>query len=234
LVKPRLRDDAEERSKEAARTTLVTVLDGILRLLHPMIPFVTEELWQKLPWPEGEDRPESLISAAWPTRNPSIEDSEAEGQIEAVQELITQIRSLRKEYGVPEGAEVDVALTGTPASFKQALAAEDSSIRRLARVGSIDTDPGEAHGSGAHAVLRNGTEVFVPLEGVVDLEKERERLEGEIDRLAGQLKGVRSKLENPNFLQRAPEDVVAREREKEASFQEQLGKLREKMKVFQG
>jgi len=250
LVKPRLRDDAEEASKQAARTTLILAFDGILRLLHPLIPFVTEELWQKLPWPEGQERPEALISAPWPTPDPSLEDPEAEAQIEAVQELITQVRRLRKEYGVPEGAGVEAFLNEAPDSFRSALAAEDSSIRRLARVSALTVaggvadgapgDPsteaavGEATGKGAHAVLKNGTELFMPLEGVIDLERERERISAEIQRLSGQLKGVRGKLENVNFLDRAPEDVVAREREKEANFQEQMDKLQEKLTVFEG
>ena len=74
LVKPRLREDADEKSRQAARTTLITAFDGILRLLHPIIPFVTEELWQKLPWPEGEVKPDSLISAPWPVRDPARVD----------------------------------------------------------------------------------------------------------------------------------------------------------------
>ncbi|NNM07092.1 MAG: class I tRNA ligase family protein, partial [Gemmatimonadetes bacterium] len=235
LVKPRLREDAEPKSREAARTTLVTAFDGILRLLHPLVPFVTEELWQKLPWPAGTPKPESLISAPWPVKDPALEDPEAEEQVGAVQDLITQVRSLRKEYGVPEGAEVEVALAGAPPAFREALASEDSSIRRLARVGTLTVQAGVGAGvAGAHGVLRNGTELFLPLEGVVDLEKERERLSAEIERLAGQLKGVRAKLQNENFVSKAPEDVVERERDKESKFLEQMTKLQEKLQVFQG
>jgi len=234
LVKPRLREDAEARSRQAARTTLVTVLDGILRLLHPIIPFVTEELWQKLPWPEGAPRPESLISAPWPARDPALLDPAAESRMEAVQELITQVRSLRKEYGVPEGAEVEVSLMGASEAFRGALAAEDPSIRRLARVSALALSAEAPSGAGAHGVLRNGTELFMPLAGVIDLERERARLSAEIERLGAQLQGVRAKLGNTNFVQRAPEEVVAREREKEASFQDQVRKLQEKLKVFRG
>ena len=162
--------------------------------------------------------------------------------MEALQELITQIRRLRKEYGVPEGAEVEVALTGAPASFQGVLASEGPPIRRLARVSALTVGPGagkgatdgEAASAGAHAVLKNGTELFMPLEGVIDMVKERDRLSAEIQRLAGQLKGVRGKLENQNFLDRAPEEVVVREREKEASFLEQMEKLQEKLKIFEG
>jgi valyl-tRNA synthetase len=234
LVKPRLRDDAEEKSKQAARTTLITVFDGVLRLLHPIIPFVTEELWQKLPWPQGDPRPESLISAPWPTPDPAMEDPESELRLTAVQELITQIRSLRKEYRVPEGAKVEVALSAAPETFLKDLASESESIQRLARVSGITAAAGGTTGTGAHSVLTNGTELFMPLEGVVDLEKERDRLSAEIQRLSGQLKGVQGKLKNQGFVEKAPEEVVAREREKESTFRAQMEKLQEKLEVFQG
>jgi valyl-tRNA synthetase len=154
--------------------------------------------------------------------------------MEAVQELITQVRSLRKEYGVPEGAEVEVSLTGASEAFREALAAEDPSVRRLARVSSLSLAGDASSGAGAHGVLRNGTELFMPLAGVIDLERERARLSAEIERLGAQLRAVRAKLGNDNFVERAPEEVVAREREKESSFQDQVRKLQEKLEVFQG
>ncbi|MCK5653405.1 MAG: class I tRNA ligase family protein, partial [Gemmatimonadetes bacterium] len=209
LVKPRLRGDAGEGSREAARTTLITAFDGILRLLHPLIPYVTEELWQKLPWPEGLERPEALIVAPWPEGDPAREDPEAETRMEALQELITQIRRLRKEYSIPEGAQVDAVLAGAPEYFRGTLESEGPALRMLARVREVSLG-GSMSGAGAHGVLVNGTELFIPLEGVIDLEREKDRLRGEIERLDGQLKGTRKKLENQSFLQKAPEDVVAR------------------------
>ncbi len=232
LVKPRLREEAEPAGREAARTTLVTVLDGILRLLHPLTPFVTEELWQKLPWPEGQERPDALIEASWPTGRPEWEDDEAETRMGALQELISRIRSLRKEYGVPEGAEVDVILSGAPEAFQTTLDKELSSVQLLARVGNISPRGVEASGAGAHAVLGNGTELFLPLEGVIDLDRERERLEKEIQRLQGQLAGSRKKLQNTDFVEKAPDEVVQRERDKAASFGEQIDKLQEKLRAF--
>jgi len=103
----------------------------------------------------------------------------------------------------------------------------------LARVGDIDLG-GAIAGPGAHGVLVNGTEFFLPLKGVIDLDREKERLQGEILRLDGQLKGTRKKLENRNFVEKAPEEVVDREREKAASFQEQMEKLQEKLQAFEG
>jgi valyl-tRNA synthetase len=198
-----------------------------------MIPFVTEELWQKLPWPDGSDRPAALIEAPWPEGDPEAVDDRAEGLMDTLQDLISQVRRLRKEYGVPESAEVQVSVGGVPKEFEATLASELSAIRRLARVGSVDLDGGGMEGAGAHAVLRNGMEIYVPLEGVIDLERERERLKGEIQRLRGQLKGTEAKLENQGFLEKAPEEVIAKEREKATSFQDQISKLQEKLSAIE-
>ena len=234
LVKPRLREDAGEGSRQAARTTLVTVFDGILRLLHPLIPFVTEELWQKLPWPTGASRPAALIAAPWPRAEAGWDDAAAEIQMASLQELITQVRRMRKEYGVPEGAEVEIVVTSAPPEFQATLDSEVSAVRRLAKVGEVRGKGSRPGGTGSHGVLTNGTELFVPLEGVLDLERERKRLSVEIERLAGQLRGTEAKLGNPGFLEKAPEDVVARERDKALVFREQMEKLQEKLKVFEG
>jgi valyl-tRNA synthetase len=120
-----------------------------------------------------------------------------------------------------------------PKEFEATLASELTAIRRLARVGAVDLDGGGMEGAGAHAVLGNGMEIYVPLEGVIDLKRERERLRGEIKRLQGQLKGTEAKLENQGFLEKAPEEVIGKEREKAASFQEQISKLQEKLSAIE-
>jgi valyl-tRNA synthetase len=233
LVKPRLRGEEGEASREAARTTLITAFDGILRLLHPIIPFVTEELWQKLPWPQGEEKPAALIEASWPEGDDGRQDARAETRMAALQELITLVRRLRKEYGIPEGAQVDVMVGGAPESFQSTLETQGKALQMLARVGRV-TVGGTAAGAGAHGVLENGTELFIPLEGVIDLEREKERLQKEISRLDGQYTGTLKKLENEGFLKNAPAEVVEREREKAESFKEQKEKLQEKLTAFQG
>ncbi len=228
MVKPRLRGDAGAASQAAARATLAHAFDTILRLLHPVVPFVTEALWERLRPPAGISRPPALMVASWPEAQSRREAPEVEREMAALQELVTGVRRLRKEYGVGEGRRVTVALASAPSAFAAALAAEEEAFTRLARVESILHDA-RPRGVGAHAVLQNGTEVFVPLEGVVDLERERARLLREVDRLGGRVDGARRKLANRNFVERAPEPVVAREREKLAGFREQRDKLREKL-----
>jgi valyl-tRNA synthetase len=235
LVKTRLWGDEGHASREAARATLTHVLDGVLRLLHPLVPFVSSALWEQLPWPDGaRQRPEALMIAPWPESEPRLRDPDAERRMRVLQELITSVRSLRKEYGVPEGEAVEIALATDDTDFQRTVEAEASALSRLARVGGVRRGLAADGTIGAHAVLTNGAELFLPLEGVIDLDRERERLSQEIDRLEGLVRASEGKLSNEQFVERAPADVVEREREKARGQQEQLGKLREKLELFQG
>ncbi|MSR23365.1 MAG: valine--tRNA ligase [Gemmatimonadetes bacterium] len=229
LVKARLRGEEGEESREAARSVLVHVFDGILRLLHPMIPFVTEHLWDRVPWPEGIERPASLLVAPWPEPRPTWEDGEAEASMEGVQEVVTAVRRLRKEYGVGEGDAVTVVLKGMRGERRASLDRERRTLDQLAKVSELVHGNPAAHGVGATAVLQDGTELFLPLEGLVDLDRERTRLRGEIDKLERQLRGAEGKLQNEAFVAKAPDEVVAKEREKASSFKDQRDRLREKL-----
>ncbi len=236
LVKPRLFADADAESREAARATLVFTLDRVLRLLHPLVPFVTSELWARLPWPEGstEERAEDLIVAPWPDFDPTRRDASAVAELEDLQQLITAVRSLRKEYGIPEKAEVDVYLGGVNDVRRVGVESQRPALRRMARIGTLEFEIPEGGTVGASAVLNSGVEVFLPLEGLIDVTRECERLEGEISRLSGQLDGVRKKLANEKFVGRAPADVVEKERAKADSFGVKLEKLREKHAALAG
>ena len=231
LIKPRMQGAAGDESLQAARATLVVVLDGICRLLHPLTPFVTSALWDRLPSPGGAARAEALMVAEWPEPDETLIDPGAETGIGELQELITQVRSLRKEYGVAEGTGVDVKLTGLHDGFRNMVEQQETALKRLARVDACELDSA-ADGVGAHAVLKNGAELFMPLEGVIDLARERERLQGEMQRLGGQLDGSQKRLATERFVQQAPEEVVEREREKARSFEEQLEKLTGKLAIL--
>ena len=236
LIKPRMQGASGDESLQAARATLVAVLDSILRLLHPLTPFVTSALWERLPWPAGADRPEALIVAPWPEPDPGLVDEESERRLGELQELVTQVRSLRKEYSVLEGSGVTLRLSAVEGAFKTVIEEQRTTLQRLAKVDTCllnEDGHGHAAGSadtvGAHAVLKNGVEVFIPLEGVIDIARERQRLQVEIDRLDAQVEGAHRKLSNDGFLSGAPPEIVDREREKQRSFQEQLNKLRGKL-----
>jgi valyl-tRNA synthetase len=229
LVKGRLYGDATEASRAAAVATLVEALDGVLRLLHPVMPFISEELWQRLPAPAGTAKEASLVVARWPERRPELEDAAAEARMAALMELIGTVRTFRSEYNVPAAAEVELRLSRVPAALREALAVEERAVRRLARVARITAAAAGAGGRGAHAVLRSGAELFLPLEGLVDLDQERRRLSTELARLDGQIEGTEKKLSNEQFVARAPAQVVEREREKVARFRDQRERLAEKL-----
>jgi valyl-tRNA synthetase len=233
LVKTRLWGESGEESKEAARATLVQVLDGVLRLLHPLVPFVSSALWEKLPVPAGK-RAEALMIAPWPQADQRLCDDDAEARMRAFQELITTTRSLRKEYGVGEGEEVVLALATQDPGFRQTVENEASALSRLARVSSVRWERAADGTIGAHSVLTNGAELFLPLEGVIDLARERERLAQEIQRLEQQVRAGEARLSNEQFVQRARPDVVEKEREKLRTQKEQLAKLQEKLDFFRG
>ena len=235
LIKGRLQGDAGDGSREAAKATLVAVLDTTFRLLHPVMPFITEALWQRLPWPEGVgERPASLMITPWPARRPELEDDEAERRMRALQEVITTVRGIRAEYDVPARAEIPVELTHVPPALRSALDYEERSLRRLAGVGEIGyPDDGAGHrGRGAAAVLAGGGELFVPLEDLIDVDRERDRLGEELERVTGLLESTAKRLSNEQFTSRAPAEVVEREREKEASLRDQKERLARKLEAL--
>ena len=231
FVKSRLREDADPASRTAARSVLAHALDRVCRLLHPLVPFVTEELWGKLP--SAGEKPEALIIASWPTPDPAHDDPEAEARFAWLQDLIVQVRSLRKEYGAKEGQRIHIHVD-CDSGGRAALEEGREALERLARIGSVDFGSAPEGAAGATAVLTDGTQVFIPLEGLIDLDQELARLAKEIERLQGQLAGTRGKLENEAFVSRAPEAVVNKEREKEASLLEQISKLEEKRDALSG
>jgi len=231
MIKPRLRGELGEESRRAAQATLVTVLDRTLRLLHPIMPFITEAVWQRLPWREG-DAP-SLMVAPWPGREKGWEDAAAEARIEELREIIGNIRNIRAEYGVQPARRVALRVIGESRELRRLLETEARTMSDLARVETISFDrpPGEI---GASVVLLSGAELFIPLEGVIDVERERERLRSDLDRIEGHELATRNRLGNESFVARAPQEVVEREREKLGSFVEQREKLTRSLRVLEG
>jgi valyl-tRNA synthetase len=227
LIKPRMQPDADAASRAAAQATLVHVLDGAMRLLHPIMPFITESIWLSLPVPEGAVREESLVIGRWP--EPGAIDDAAEAQMNALMELIGAVRTLRSEYNVPPAAQIRIRLSSVSEALDAALRGEARALRRLARVEAVDTDgavPGEL---GAHAVLRSGADLFLPLAGIIDVAQERQRLSREHDRIEAQLRGTEARLDSEQFTARAPAEIVAREQEKADSLRDQRDRLAAKL-----
>ena len=217
-VKPRLSADSG--------AVLSYCFDTVLRLLHPVVPFITEELWQKLP---GRRPDELLVVAAWPEPRAALVDPAADQQFPLVQETISSIRMLRAEYRVPPKARLEASVRPKSEQARRALAGEQETILRLAQLSALAFD-GHRATVGAHAVLADGSDVFVALEGEIDVQQECRRLSSELTRLDQQLAGLAAKLTNQNFVARAPAEVVAKEREKERAWRDQRQALADKLK----
>ncbi len=224
-VKPRLASDGAG-SRAAAHSVLAHCFDTALRLLHPVVPFITEELWRKVP---GRQPDELLAVAPWPSFRPELVNSELDLQFLRVKQVVEKIRGIRAEYKVPPKARLRASITARGRDHRRVFEAENETIRRLAQLDELSFD-GAAKRVGAYAVFGDGSEVFVALEGAIDVQQECRRLSGELIRLDQQLSGLSGKLANQQFVARAPAEVVAKEREKERAWRDQRQVLADKLR----
>jgi valyl-tRNA synthetase len=220
MAKPRWGDEADPGSRRTARWVAWRVLEGTLRLLHPFMPFVTEEIWQALPH-DGE----LLAQASWPKARSAWFDAEAERRIAFLQEIVVAVRNLRVENGIPPGKKVPLTVRGSAEQLDliESLAEQ---MRALAKIETLTLARDGARPSVAASGVVQGAEIFLPLEGLIDLGEERARLAREADKLFHDLESSRKKLRNQDFLDKARPDVVERERHRLATLEESLEKLR--------
>jgi len=232
-VKPRLAQPDADREK--ARAVLLHVFDHGLRLLHPIMPFVTEALWQRLP---GHVSGTHLAVAKWPQPRaahtlanaaPLVADF-AGTDFDQVRTAIDAIRALRAEYGVQPGQQIRAYFAED--ARHAALASARVLVARLARCELIIGKPPE--GAAAHVVLPSGLELTLPLDGMVDIAKERERLAGELAGLTKQLDALRGRLANEKFTSKAPAAIVDAERAKEREWSARAEQLGHKVKDLGG
>ncbi len=215
LAKPLLQG-ADAAAKAETQATTAFVLDQAVKLLHPFMPFITEELWANAP------RGSVLALAPWPALE-GIAFPAAEAEIGFVVELISEIRSVRSEMNVPAGAQVPLVLVGADSSVQARVETWAEIIKRLARLSDISF-AAEAPGQSAQMIVR-GTLAALPLEGIIDFAAEKVRLAKEIEKLQGEAKKIEAKLGNADFVARAPEDVVEENRERLAEAFSRIEKL---------
>jgi valyl-tRNA synthetase len=213
-IKPRLRDEAP--GGDVARAVAVHAFDTVLRLLHPAMPFITEELFRRLPGRAAD----TIVVAPWPGAAAGRDDPEAERDFAFLQAVVNAVREIRAEYGIKPGLELTATMSKLSSWQAEAARHEAPMVLRLARLRELTDAAGVAGGGrvGAHALLPGGAEVFVPLGDAIDVTKECGRLGTERARLDQQIAAVRAKLGNDAFRSRAPADVVEREQEKERQW----------------
>jgi valyl-tRNA synthetase len=214
---------------------LVFVLDQALRLLHPMMPFVTEEIWRRLPLPPAETA-DSLMIAAWPDAASlaRFADEGAESSVSRLIEIVTGIRGVRARYSVPPKLAVKVGFKTASETDNRWLEAEFGLMSRLA--GVEDFSAGTDLGKPAHAAafVAGGLEVFVPLEGLVDFDAEKTRVAKLLDAARADLAKLERKLANEGFLAKAAPEIVEKDRAKAAELAETVAALESQSAELEG
>ncbi|HEY8381719.1 MAG TPA: valine--tRNA ligase [Microvirga sp.] len=229
LAKPVLQG-ADGPAKDETRATIAFIFDEICKLLHPFMPFLTEELWA-IKGEEGEARQSVLALAPWSDLS-GLVNAEAEAEIGWVVDLVTEIRSARSETNVPAGAQIPLVLVTPSAGVKARAERWSDTLRRLARLSDISVAD-SAPKSSVQLIVR-GEVAALPLEGVVDLAAEQTRLKKEIQKLDGDIGKIDAKLGNADFMARAPEEIVEEQRERREDAQARKAKMEEALKRLQG
>ncbi|HUC72174.1 MAG TPA: class I tRNA ligase family protein, partial [Stellaceae bacterium] len=219
FTKPILQGDDNQARRET-HATMAWALGLILHLLHPLMPFITEELWRNL---AGEDAG-MLISAPWPEFVPGATDRAAASEMEWVVAAISAIRATRAEMNVPAAARVPLMVRDAEPVAAQRLTRHIDHFVRLARVEPIE--PAASVPSGAVQIVVDGATLILPLGEVVDLAREKARLAKEIGRLDSEIAKIAAKLGNPQFLAKAKPEVVEDQREREADAARDRDRLR--------
>ena len=224
LSKPILAGSDEAAAAET-RAMTAFVLDRALKLLHPFMPFVTEELWAKLA-AEGEGRETLLALAPWPHHR-GLEYADADAEIGWVIRLISEVRSVRSEMNVPAGAKVPLVISGASEETAARAKRHEDTILRLARIDAMSF--GKAPAGAVQIVLDEAT-LALPLAGVIDVAAESKRLQREIDKIGSEIKQLDAKLANEKFVSRAPEHVVEEQRERKADAEAVAARLEQALK----
>ena len=221
-IKPALYGNQGEEDQASTRKVLWRVLKDILILLHPFVPFVTEEIWHKLPGTEG-----SIMKAVFPSfKDDSFAAPEAEKEMELITGVITGIRNIRGEMNLPPSMALEVTVQSEAESTREIINRYQELVIHLARLKSLSVEsPGQRPKTAATAVVEDVT-LFASLEGVIDFDKELQRLTKEITKLDQELTGISKKLGNEDFLSKAPADIVEKVKEKHMGLEEKKQKLK--------
>jgi valyl-tRNA synthetase len=225
LAKPILNGD-DEAAKAEMRATTAWVLDQILKLLHPFMPFITEELWDRLV-EVGVKRENLLCLSAWPVHG-NLADRAADEEIGWLVNLVSEIRSVRSEMNVPAGAKTPLIVVAASKVDRARAENYEETIKRLARIDTLTF--AKAVPPGSAQIVLGETTVALPLAGVIDMGAERIRLAREIEKCKAEIKKIDAKLANQNFVAKAPPEVVEENRERRADFEATMKRLQAALK----
>ncbi|HIQ44863.1 MAG TPA: valine--tRNA ligase [Pseudomonas oleovorans] len=225
LVKPVLWDESAPLERQrGTRRTLVRVLEVILRLAHPFMPFITEEIWQRIKGQAGVQG-DTLMLQPWPVANETRIDAAAEGDIEWVKQLMLGVRQIRGEMKISMAKRIDIIVANASAEDQRRLADFEPLLNKLAKLESVRVLAAGEEAPMSATTLVGEMEVLVPMAGLIDKDAELARLDKEIGRLEGEVKRVGGKLSNEGFVAKAPAEVLEKERAKLAEAEQALAKM---------
>jgi valyl-tRNA synthetase len=234
-----LKKDEITAGDPAASSFILTILEQALRLLHPFMPFLTEELWLKLPGISNAlhntayaSSEQTIMLTTFPTGDDSLIDEAAESEMGSVIELITKVRNIRAEMNIKPGDRLSIHVAGNETA-RSVFAANDAQIKKLARADNIVlTDSLDVPKASARAVLTGNAEIAVPLEGLIDFEKDRARLKGQIEKLDVELQRLNGQLSNKNFVEKAPVEKVEELRQRQTEIDAQIRTLSQNLEAL--
>ena len=214
----------DEEAKQTTKSILVYVLDQTLRLLHPIMPFVTEEIWAKIP-----HTGESLVVADYPVVHPEYDDKTAAKGMEVLKELIRSVRNIRAEVNTPLSKPITLLIKTNDQKIDEFLIENTSYIERFCNPEELVIASDITAPDLAMSAVLTGAEIYLPLAGLINIEEEIKRLEKELAKWNGEVKRVQGKLANERFVANAPENVVAEERAKEKDYLEKQAAVQERI-----
>jgi len=229
LSKPVLQsDDISDELKRGTQRTLIEILESLLRLLHPLMPFITEEIWQQVA-PRADVEGDTIMLQPFPESDPGASDSDAVSDIEWVRQFILGIRQIRGEMDISPGKPLPVILQHTSDTDRARAEKHANLLRGVGRVESVTVlSDGEQPPAAATALLGE-LRLLVPMKGVIDVDAERARLEKHRSKVDADLARTQGKLSNDNFVNNAPADVVTKEKQRAAEFKKTITQLNEQL-----
>ncbi|WP_433958931.1 valine--tRNA ligase [Cytobacillus horneckiae] len=219
----------DEAAKKTTRSVLAHVLDNTMRLLHPFMPFITEEIWQNLPH-EGE----SITVAAWPTVREELTDKAAAEEMKLLVEIIRSVRNIRAEVSTPMSKKINMMIKAKDAETAAVLTKNEGYIDRFCNPEELTINTELTAPDKAMTAVVTGAEIILPLEGLINIEEEIARLQKEWDKLNKEVERVQKKLSNDGFIKKAPEKVIEEERAKEKDYAEKRAAVEARMNELKG
>jgi valyl-tRNA synthetase len=239
LAKADVTAEQPSDARTEARTRLLTVLEQALRLLHPFMPYITEELWQRLPGGKGlhpayQGAEPTVMLTAYPEGATNLIDEATESEMQAIIELISRVRNIRSEMNIKPAERIPIVIAAPDENLRRVFSAARDQITRLVRASEVSvTERLEAPKASARAVLTGGAELAVPLEGLIDFDQERRRLQREQEKLQAEAAKLEAQLNNPNFVSRAPAERVNEVRDRIAEIAQQSSQLQQTVENLQ-